>query len=204
MDDTQEKALLNMSQELAVLLKLLPVDKEVAINTPGRWYWMYMHELLVGYSAVPPGLRTFKTTGENMVVIRNIEFFSLCEHHLLPFFGSIHIGYIPDGFIAGLSKFGRVVKYFSRRLQLQERLTDEIADYIELKLKPKGLGVMVEAEHLCMKMRGIESFNSCTSTLALRGSFKSSPDIQRTFYRLLGVHQEVTLGGQNEELGCAP
>lgn len=186
MDEKQEKALLELSQALAVLLRSLPVDKEVMTNTPGRFYWMYMKELLSGYFETPPRLATFKALSQDMVIVRDIEFFSLCEHHLLPFFGRVHIGYLPDRSVVGLSKFGRVVKHFSRRLQLQERLTFQIAKYLQEGLKPLGLGVVIEAQHLCMKMRGIESFNSCTVSTSMWGKFKTTA-AQKAFYKLIKV-----------------
>src|SRR5688572_27792619 len=113
------------------------------------------------------GEALFEESHENMVMVRDIEMYSLCEHHMLPFFGKVHIAYIPDGRIVGLSKFSRIVDVFSRRLQVQERLTEQIAQALDDVLKPRGVGVVIEAAHLCMMMRGVEKQNSRTITSAL-------------------------------------
>ncbi len=120
----------------------------------------------------------------NMVMVRDIELYSLCEHHMLPFFGKAHIAYIPDARIVGLSKLPRIVEVFARRLQVQERLTEEIALAVERVLEPVGVGVVIEAYHLCMMMRGVEKQNSKTITSALRGSFRDSPMTRDEFLRL--------------------
>jgi GTP cyclohydrolase IA len=129
----------------------------------------------------------FEETHENMVMVRDIELYSLCEHHMLPFFGKAHIAYIPNGRIVGLSKLPRVVEVFSRRLQVQERLTEQIAHAIEEALQPHGVGVVIEAVHLCMMMRGVEKQNSKTITSALRGKFRECPMTRNEFLRL--AHQ---------------
>jgi GTP cyclohydrolase IA len=127
----------------------------------------------------------FRADGhQNMVMVRDIELYSLCEHHLLPFFGKVHIAYIPDGRLVGLSKLPRIVEVFARRLQVQERLTEEIALAVEGVLRPKGVGVVIEAYHLCMMMRGVEKQNSKTITSALRGTFRDSPMTRDEFLRL--------------------
>jgi len=131
------------------------------------------------------GDAVFDETHENMVLIRDIEFYSLCEHHLLPFFGKAHIAYIPDGKILGLSKLPRIVEVFSRRLQVQERLTEQIAQAVEEVLRPGGVGVVLEAVHLCMMMRGVEKQNSSTITSALRGQFRDCPMTRNEFLRLV-------------------
>lgn len=120
----------------------------------------------------------------NMVMVRDIELYSLCEHHLLPFFGKVHIAYIPKDRIVGLSKLPRIVEVFARRLQVQERLTEEIALAVERVLEPVGVGVVIEAYHLCMMMRGVEKQNSKTITSALRGSFRDNPMTRDEFLRL--------------------
>ncbi|MGH7444701.1 MAG: GTP cyclohydrolase I FolE [Longimicrobiales bacterium] len=130
------------------------------------------------------GNGVFEESHENMVLVRDIEMYSLCEHHMLPFFGKAHIAYIPDRRILGLSKIPRIVEVFARRLQVQERLTDEIADAIMEVLEPRGVGVVIEAQHLCMMMRGIQKQNSSTVTSALRGEFRDCPMTREEFLRL--------------------
>jgi GTP cyclohydrolase I len=126
----------------------------------------------------------FEERHESMVVVRDIELYSLCEHHLLPFFGKAHVAYLPNGKIIGLSKIPRIVDMFARRLQVQERMTDEIADAIMRVLDPLGVGVVVEAYHLCMMMRGVEKQNSKTITSALRGAFRDDHKTRDEFLRL--------------------
>jgi GTP cyclohydrolase I len=131
------------------------------------------------------GKGVFEEDHENMVMVRDIELYSLCEHHLLPFFGRAHVGYIPNGKIVGLSKLPRIVDMFARRLQVQERLTEEIAGAIEDVLEPHGVGVVIEAAHLCMMMRGVEKQSSKTITSALRGNFRSDPRTREEFLSLV-------------------
>lgn len=121
---------------------------------------------------------------DSMVMVKDIELYSLCEHHMLPFFGKAHVAYIPDGKIVGLSKLPRVVEVFARRLQVQERLTEEIAQALENVLQPQGVGVVVEAYHLCMMMRGVQKQNSKTITSAVRGLFRSDPRTREEFMQL--------------------
>jgi GTP cyclohydrolase IA len=131
------------------------------------------------------GTGIFRSEGHrNMVMVRDIELYSLCEHHMLPFFGKAHVAYIPNGHIVGLSKIPRIVEVFARRLQVQERLTDQIASALDDVLKPTGVGVVIEAFHLCMMMRGVEKQNSKTITSALRGAFKSDPKTREEFLYL--------------------
>jgi GTP cyclohydrolase I len=130
------------------------------------------------------GDAVFEETHENMVMVRDIELYSLCEHHMLPFFGKAHVAYVPDGRIVGLSKIPRLVEVFARRLQVQERLTEQIADAIDDLLRPKGVGVVIEAVHLCMMMRGVEKQNSRTLTSALRGKFRDCPMTRNEFLSL--------------------
>jgi GTP cyclohydrolase I len=126
----------------------------------------------------------FREEHNNMVMVRDIELYSLCEHHLLPFFGKAHVAYIPDGRIVGLSKLPRLVDVFARRLQVQERLTEQIADAIDEVLTPLGVGVVIEAYHLCMMMRGVEKQNSRTITSALRGVFRDDARTREEFLSL--------------------
>jgi GTP cyclohydrolase I len=132
------------------------------------------------------GDAVFDEAHENMVVVRDIELYSLCEHHLLPFFGRAHVAYIPDGRIVGLSKLPRIVEVFARRLQVQERLTEQIADAVDEVLAPRGVGVVLECRHLCMMMRGVEKQGSLTVTSALRGAFRDDPRTREEFLRLAG------------------
>ena len=126
----------------------------------------------------------FDESHENMVMVRDIELYSLCEHHMLPFYGKAHIAYIPNGKIVGLSKIPRIVDVFAQRLQVQERLTDQIAEAICEILNPRGVGVVIEAYHLCMMMRGVQKQNSKTITSALRGVFRDDPKTRDEFLRL--------------------
>lgn len=133
----------------------------------------------------------FEEGHDNMIMVRDIEVYSMCEHHMLPFFGKAHVGYIPDGRIVGLSKIPRIVDVFARRLQVQERLTDQIAEGLCSVLKPLGVGVVIEAQHLCMMMRGVQKQNSRTITSALRGEFRSDPKTRDEFLRLAHFGQRT-------------
>ena len=126
----------------------------------------------------------FDESHSNMVMVRDIELYSMCEHHMLPFYGKAHVAYIPDGKIVGLSKLPRIVDVFSQRLQVQERLTEQIAEAINDVLEPLGVGVVIEAYHLCMMMRGVQKQNSKTITSALRGVFREDPKTRDEFLRL--------------------
>ena len=126
----------------------------------------------------------FAEAHENMVMVRDIEVYSLCEHHMLPFYGRAHVAYVPDGRIIGLSKLPRIVEIFARRLQVQERLTEQVADAIDEVLAPRGVGVVLECEHLCMMMRGVEKQNSKTISSALRGCFREDSRTRDEFLRL--------------------
>ncbi|MFL5467525.1 MAG: GTP cyclohydrolase I FolE [Gemmatimonadaceae bacterium] len=130
------------------------------------------------------GTGIFKEEHDNMIMVRDIELYSMCEHHMLPFFGRAHIAYIPNGRIVGLSKIPRIVDVYARRLQVQERLTEQIAEGLCRVLKPAGVGVVIEAYHLCMMMRGVEKQNSKTITSALTGAFREDPKTRDEFLRL--------------------
>jgi GTP cyclohydrolase I len=127
----------------------------------------------------------FSVSYNEMVIVRDIDLYSLCEHHLLPFFGKCHVAYIPDGRVIGLSKIPRIVDAFARRLQVQERLTSQIAETIESKIAPLGVAVVIEATHLCMAMRGVEKQNSVTTTSAMRGVFHRDPRTRAEFLELI-------------------
>jgi len=130
------------------------------------------------------GKGIFKEEHDNMIMVRDIELYSLCEHHMLPFFGKAHVAYIPNGKIVGLSKIPRIVDVYARRLQVQERLTEQIAEGLCRVLNPSGVGVVIEAYHLCMMMRGVQKQNSKTITSALRGAFREDPKTRDEFLRL--------------------
>lgn len=144
-------------------------------------------ELFSGYKKDPQSVVTlFDSEGyDEMIISRDIDFFSTCEHHVLPFYGRAHIGYVPGEKIIGLSKFPRVIDVFSRRLQNQERLTKQIADFLWKTLKPSGLGVILEAEHLCIKSRGADKQNSVVTTSAFKGTFKNKPETRAEFLQLI-------------------
>ena len=133
-------------------------------------------------------LKTFSVDSNEMVIEKDITFYSTCEHHILPFYGKAHIAYIPDGKVVGLSKLARTVEVFARRLQLQEQLTGQIADALMEYMQPKGALVMVEAEHMCMTMRGIKKPGSRTVTMAKRGVFESDPSLEERFFRMIGAN----------------
>ena len=169
-------------------LRLLGEDPERdgLVKTPER-VAQSLAWLTRGYDLDPAevvGDAVFEEAHESMILVRDIEMYSLCEHHMLPFFGKVHIAYLPAGKIVGLSKLPRLVEVFARRLQVQERLTEQVADAIVEVLEPRGVGVVVEAVHLCMMMRGVEKQNSKTITSALRGTFRESPMTRDEFFRL--------------------
>ncbi len=159
------------------------VTREGLVKTPHR-VERSLRFLTSGYGVSVGELvdgALFATEGGEMVVVKNVEFYSLCEHHLLPFFGHAHLAYLPDKKILGLSKFARIVDVFARRLQLQERLTGQIADALVSVLEPKGVAVVTEASHLCMMMRGVEKQGASTRTSAMRGVFKDDPATRQEF-----------------------
>ena len=163
------------------------VEREGLRDTPKRvarsLWWLTQGYRTCVEDVVGKGI--FKSEGhKNMVMVRDIELYSLCEHHMLPFFGKAHVAYIPNGHIVGLSKIPRIVDVFARRLQVQERLTEEIASAIDDVLKPTGVGVVVEAFHLCMMMRGVEKQNSKTITSAVRGAFRDDSKTREEFLYL--------------------
>jgi len=161
-------------------------NREGLLKTPERAS-KAMKFLTEGYEKDPKQIlqsAMFKEDYNEMVIVKDIELYSLCEHHLLPFFGKAHIAYIPNGQIVGLSKLPRVVDVFSRRLQVQERLTEQILDCINNTLNPKGVAVVIEASHMCMMMRGVQKQNSTTTTSGFRGAFKDT-DTRNEFLNLV-------------------
>ena len=161
-------------------------EREGLLKTPQR-VANSLAFLTEGYSSSAEevvGKGIFKEEHDNMIMVRDIELYSLCEHHMLPFFGKAHVAYIPNGKIVGLSKIPRIVDVYARRLQVQERLTEQIADGLCRVVNPSGVGVVIEAFHLCMMMRGVQKQNSKTITSALRGAFSEDPKTRDEFLRL--------------------
>lgn len=182
----QNKQLVLLTELLSTFLKLHGEDlsREGLQETPNRICRMYK-ELLCGYLQNPKDVfKTFDSNGyQDLVTVTNIQFYSLCEHHMIPFFGKVHIGYVPNGRVLGLSKFARLTEILSHRLQTQENFTQQIANELEVNLKPEGLIVSVEGEHLCMAMRGIKKPNCITKTTTTRGSLKKEQALVDQFYR---------------------
>lgn len=162
------------------------VTREGLLETPDRIARMY-EEIYGGMEedASEHLKKRFHVDNDAMVLEKDITFYSTCEHHLLPFYGKAHIAYIPNGEVVGLSKLARTVEVFARRLQLQEQLTGQIADVMMKELNPKGVMVMIEAEHMCMTMRGIKKPGSQTVTVVKRGIFENNKDLEETFFRML-------------------
>ena len=163
------------------------VEREGLVDTPARVAraWAFLTRGYQQSLEEVVGGAVFEAEGSEMVVVKDIEFYSMCEHHMLPFFGRVHIGYIPRKKILGLSKFARITDMFARRLQLQERLATQIADAIVAVLDPLGVGVVIEGTHLCMMMRGVEKQQSQTVTSAMRGTFRSDQRTRLEFMSLL-------------------
>lgn len=166
-------------------------DREGLEKTPQRVAKM-LGQLTKGYTTTRKETinnAIFSQSIDNMVILKDIELYSLCEHHLLPFFGKCHIGYIAENKIIGISKVARIVDRFSKRLQVQERLTQEIAEELQDALKPKGVGVVIEAQHLCMMMRGVEKQNSVMITAAVLGIFRSNLATREEFMTIINKHK---------------
>lgn len=158
-------------------------DREGLLKTPSRVAKMYA-ELAAGYHVDPEALindAVFSVSYDEMVVVKNIDFYSMCEHHMLPFMGQVHVAYIPNGKVVGLSKIPRIVEMFARRLQVQERMTVQIADFINEHLEPTGVAVVAEGVHMCSVMRGVKKANASMVTSAMRGIFRDDPKTRAEF-----------------------
>jgi GTP cyclohydrolase I len=178
-------------QAVTKILELLGEDpnREGLIKTPKR-VTKALQFLTEGYHQNPKEILNealFTTSNDEMVLVRDIEFYSMCEHHILPIIGRVHVAYIPNGKVVGLSKIPRIVNVFARRLQIQEQMTEQIADAILETIQPKGVAVVVHARHMCMEMRGVQKINSTTVSSALRGLFKSDERTRNEFYNLINT-----------------
>ena len=180
-------------ERVAELIKELMIEmgedpnREGLVDTPKRVAASYEF-LTSGYNTDPKVVinnAIFESPGHNMIILKNIEIYSLCEHHMLPFYGQCHIGYISNGKVLGVSKLARIVNLFARRLQIQERLTDQIANAVKKAINPEGVGVVMECRHLCMMMRGVEKQNSVMTTSSVLGSFRSDSDTRSEFMNLI-------------------
>jgi GTP cyclohydrolase I len=173
------------------VLELIGEDpkREGLLKTPSR-VAKALQFLTEGYQQDPMAILNqalFTSSNDEMVLVRDIEFYSMCEHHMLPIIGRAHVAYIPDGKVVGLSKIPRIVNVFARRLQIQEQMTEQIADAISETIKPKGVAVVLHARHMCMEMRGVEKVNSTTVSSALRGLFKRDERTRNEFYNLINT-----------------
>jgi GTP cyclohydrolase I len=178
-------------QAVTKVLELLGEDpkREGLLKTPNR-VAKALKFLTEGYDQNPQEILNqalFTTSNDEMVLVRDIEFYSMCEHHMLPIIGRAHVAYIPDGKVVGLSKIPRIVNVYARRLQIQEQMTEQIADAILSTIKPKGVAVVIHARHMCMEMRGVQKINSTTVSSALRGLFKSDERTRNEFYNLINT-----------------
>jgi GTP cyclohydrolase I len=162
-------------------------EREGLVRTPERVHRAYEH-LVKGYKEDPEVMLNkalFTVSYDEMVIVKDVEMFSLCEHHMLPFFGKVHVAYIPNGKVIGLSKIPRLIEIFSRRLQIQERLTTQIAETIQKAIQPQGVGVVIEARHLCMMMRGVEKQHSAAVTSSMLGCFREEQETRTEFLSLI-------------------
>ena len=188
---TQPTTLTSASYEELVREMLIRLgedpDREGLTRTPERVQKAYEF-LTRGYKEDPEALlrkALFTVTYDEMVIVKDVEMFSLCEHHMLPFFGKVHVAYIPNGKVIGLSKIPRLIEIFSRRLQIQERLTTQIAETIQKTIEPQGVGVVIEARHLCMMMRGVEKQHSAAVTSSMLGCFRKEQETRTEFLSLI-------------------
>ena len=190
MSDIDKKRLEKITKEL---LEIIGEDtnREGLLKTPKRVAksWEFLSQ---GYNQNLDEIvneAIFNESAKDMVIVKDIEFYSLCEHHLIPFYGKAHVGYIPDGKIIGLSKIPRIIDFYARRLQVQERLTNQIATCIQDLLNPKGVAVIMEGRHFCMLMRGVQKQNSIASTSSMLGTFKEKSSTRNEFLNLVEVNK---------------
>ena len=182
----------SVASHIRDVLRMLGEDpqREGLRHTPERWE-KAMQFLTRGYEESLEQIvngAIFSVKCDEMVIVKDIEFFSMCEHHLLPFFGKIHVAYLPKDKVIGLSKIPRIVNMYARRMQLQERLTQQVAEAVESAISPRGVGVMAEARHFCMMMRGVEKQHSGTITSTMLGAFRASKATRDEFLALVGRH----------------
>ncbi|MDD4847421.1 MAG: GTP cyclohydrolase I FolE [Bacteroidales bacterium] len=182
----------NLKKRYFEILQILGEDpqREGLLKTPER-VAKAMQFFTKGYQTNPQAIiksAMFKEDYKQMVIVKDIEIYSLCEHHLVPFIGKAHVAYIPNGYITGLSKIARVVEAYARRLQVQERLTTQIKDCIQDTLQPLGVAVVIEAHHLCMSMRGVQKQNSITTTSDFTGAFEKRQETREEFMHLIGIN----------------
>lgn len=187
MPKTTEKQ--NFEEAVRTMIRFIGEDekREGLEKTPGRVLKAYEF-MFGGYKEDPQVILNsamFQSSNDEMVLIKDIEFYSTCEHHLLPIIGRAHVAYIPDGKVVGLSKIPRVVDVFARRMQIQEQLTEQIADALMEAISPKGVAVVIQARHMCMEMRGVEKISSTTTSSALRGLFKRDEKTRMEFFNLI-------------------
>ena len=189
-EEYDEKTTMELAAHVKAILKLIGEDpeREGLLKTPERvakaWQFLTQGYELDGEAIVQSAV--FTEPYSQMVLVKDIELFSLCEHHMLPFIGKAHVAYIPNGRITGLSKIARVVETYARRLQVQERLTEQIRDCIQNSLQPLGVAVVIEAMHTCMSMRGVQKSNAVTTTSAFSGIFLKSDKTRNEFLQLIG------------------
>lgn len=190
MSDKEKKRLEELTEEL---LGLIGEDstRQGLIKTPERVAesWKFLSQ---GYHQNLNDVineAIFDESAKDMIIVKDIEFYSLCEHHLIPFYGKAHVGYIPNGKIIGLSKIPRIIDFYSRRLQIQERLTNQIATCIQDLLNPKGVAVIMEGRHFCMLMRGVQKQNSIASTSSMLGAFKDQSTTRNEFLKLVEINK---------------
>jgi len=190
LDMPQEECSDEIECAVGMILEAIGEDpeREGLLKTPGRVSRMY-EELTAGYHVDPERLingAVFNVQYNEMVLVRDIDYYSMCEHHMLPFLGKAHVAYIPDGKVIGLSKIPRIVEMFARRLQVQERMTQQIADFLQETLHPQGVAVVVEGLHMCAAMRGVKKANARMTTSAMLGQFKTDHAIRSEFFEHIG------------------